>query len=278
MLSSTIATFLAIAAADVALGQSFSRCNPQLRDGCPPNSAFGIQQASCDLVQGTCGVFTPSAGTTTITHGVSGAAFKIGEQRDAPTIETPKYIFFGKLDVNIQAAPGAGIVTSAVLQSDDLDEIDWEFIGSDNARVQTNYFSKGNTSTYDRGKFHNVSNPTGSAHRYTIEWTKTQLVWSIDGEPVRTLLAKDCKAGTSSGFPQTPMQIKLGTWVAGKQGSAQGTIDWAGGYADWSKKPFVAYYKSVTITDYAGGDGPGRAATQYVYRDKTGTWESIQVQ
>ncbi|EFY99496.1 glycoside hydrolase family 16 protein [Metarhizium robertsii] len=278
MLSSTIATFLAIAAADVVLGQSFSRCNPQLRDGCPPDSAFGIQQASCDLVQGTCGVFTPSAGTTTITHGVSGAAFKIEEQRDAPTIETPKYIFFGKFEVHIQAAPGAGIVTSAVLQSDDLDEIDWEFIGSDNARVQTNYFSKGNTSTYDRGKFHAVSNPTGSAHRYTIEWTKTHLVWSIDGEPVRTLLAKDCKAGTSSGFPQTPMQIKLGTWVAGKPGSAQGTIDWAGGYADWSKKPFVAYYKSVTITDYAGGDGPGRAATQYVYVNKTGTWESIQVQ
>lgn len=91
--------------------------------GCPPNSAFGNQQASCDLVQGTCGVFTPSAGTTTITHGVSGAAFKIEEQRDAPTIETPKYIFFGTFEVVIQAAPGAGIVTSAVLQSDDLDEV-----------------------------------------------------------------------------------------------------------------------------------------------------------
>lgn len=102
-------------------------------------------------------------------------------------------------------------------------------------------------------------------------------MWSIDGRPVRTLLAKDCPPGPA-GFPQTPMQIKLGTWVAGKQGNAQGTVDWAGGYADWSRKPFVAFYKSVTITDYAGGDGPGRAARQYVYGDKSGTWQSIRVQ
>jgi beta-glucanase (GH16 family) len=101
-------------------------------------------------------------------------------------------------------------------------------------------------------------------------------VWSIDGRPVRTLLAKDAKGG--SGFPQSPMQIKLGTWVGGRQGSPKGTVDWAGGYADFSKAPFVAYYKSVTITDYAGGDGPGKAARRYVYGDRSGSWQSIRVQ
>ena len=44
---------------------------------------------------------------------------------NAPTITSKKYIFFGRVEIVIQAAFGAGVVTSAVLQSDCLDEIDW---------------------------------------------------------------------------------------------------------------------------------------------------------
>ncbi|OAA45651.1 cell wall glucanosyltransferase Mwg2 [Metarhizium rileyi] len=273
LLSNKLLLTLTVAAADV-FSQTFSKCNPLKTRGCPPNAAFGKKLASCNLTRDVCGVFTPTGGT----FGSRGAVFKIDKESDAPTIETPKFIFFGKLDVVMQAAPGRGIITSAVLQSDDLDEIDWEFIGGDNARVQTNYFSKGNVSTYDRGQFHAVSNPTGSSHKYTLEWTSAKVVWSIDDKPVRTLLAADCRDDTSSGFPQTPMQIKLGTWVAGKRGSAQGTIDWAGGYVDWKQKPFVAYYRDVVITDYAGGDAPGKDAKRYVYGDNTGRRQSIKVQ
>lgn len=45
------------------------------------------------------------------------------KESNAPTIGTEKYIFFGRIDVVCQAAAGQGIVTSAVLQSDDLDEV-----------------------------------------------------------------------------------------------------------------------------------------------------------
>lgn len=154
-------------------------------------------------------------------------------------------------------------------------QIDWEWIGSDNARVQSNYFSKGDTTTYDRGDFHPVNNPTGSVHTYSLEWKRDVINWIIDGKPVRTLNAKDAKGG--SGFPQTPMQVKLGTWCAGRQGASPGTVQWAGGYSDFSKGPFKAFYKSVTIVDYAGGDGPGKAAKEYVYGDKSGSAQSIQV-
>ncbi|KAG6016797.1 hypothetical protein E4U43_003085, partial [Claviceps pusilla] len=159
--------------------------------------------------------------------------------------------------------------------------IDWEWIGSDETRVQTNYFSKGDTTTYDRGQFHPVSNPMSSPHTYTIEWTRQEITWSIDGRPVRTLLARDAeaKATAAGGFPQTPMQVKLGTWVAGRADAAPGTVQWAGGYADWSRGPFAAYYKSVSITDYAGGDGPdARTASRYVWVDGSGRWESIRVE
>ena len=53
-----------------------------------------------------------------------GAVFKIENEKGAPTIESPEFIFFGKLEVELMVAPGAGIVTSIVLQSLTLDEID----------------------------------------------------------------------------------------------------------------------------------------------------------
>lgn len=154
-------------------------------------------------------------------------------------------------------------------------QIDWEWLGGDNAQVQTNYFSKGDVSTYDRGAFHPVVNPTGQFHVYSLEWTSKAIVWSIDGAPVRTLTYDQAKGGTS--FPQSPMQIKLGTWVAGRPDAAPGTVTWAGGMADFSQGPFNGYYKSIAITDYAGTDAPcTRSVTQYVYGDRSGTWQSIQ--
>lgn len=60
-----------------------------------------------------------------ISYGSNGAAFTINAQKQAPTIVLNKYVFYGKLEVVLQAAPGAGICTAVVLLSDDLGEIDW---------------------------------------------------------------------------------------------------------------------------------------------------------
>jgi hypothetical protein len=45
---------------------------------------------------------------------------------------------FGKVEFTAKAAPGAGIVSSFVLQSDTLVEIDWEWLGADPNEVQSN--------------------------------------------------------------------------------------------------------------------------------------------
>jgi beta-glucanase (GH16 family) len=187
-------------------------------------------------------------------------------------MQSYKYMFFGRVDITLQAAPGAGVVTSFVLQSDDLDEIDLEWVGGDNARVQSNYFSKGDTTTYDRGAYHAVDNPIGQLHTYSIDWTKDRVQWLINGVVIRTLTYADAKGGAS--FPQTPMQIKFGTWVAGRKDAPKGTVDWAGGYTNYAEGPFIAYYKSIKITDNAGGV---TGAKQYIYSDRTGTWQSIKV-
>ncbi|KOS22977.1 putative glycosidase [Escovopsis weberi] len=265
---------LALAASSVVSAQTFTDCNP-LKKTCPSDPAFGNDTITCDFSKGACDVFAELPGTT-LKYSDNGAVFSISTETQAPTIRTGRYILFGRVDVVVQAAAGAGIVTSSVLQSDDLDEIDWEWVGGDNTQAQTNYFSKGDTSTYDRGAFHEVDNPTGQFHKYSVEWTSQAVTWLIDDVPVRSLTAAQANNGAT--LPQTPMQVKLGTWVAGRKDAPEGTVQWAGGLTDFDKAPFLGYYKSISIVDYAGADGPtDKSIKEYVYGDHSGTWQSIKV-
>ncbi|KAI0175098.1 glycoside hydrolase family 16 protein [Pestalotiopsis sp. NC0098] len=261
----------ALVAAQMVSAQTFTSCNP-MEKTCPDDPALGTT-ATVDFTKGTNDLFQELDGTSLTYDDAQGAVFTINKETEAPTIETNKWIFFGKIDVTLKASTGQGVVTSFVLQSDDLDEIDWEWLGGDTTQVQTNYFGKGDTTTYDRGAYHPVNSPQDDFHTYTIDWTKDYVKWYIDGDLVRTLLYADAKDGTR--FPQTPMQIKLGTWVAGRKDAPEGTVEWAGGYTDFTKAPFVAYYKSITIQDYSNGvDG----ATYYSWSEGSdGSYESINV-
>ncbi|KAH9228473.1 glycoside hydrolase family 16 protein [Colletotrichum gloeosporioides 23] len=260
---------LAVALAATAVtAQTFTTCDPTKKD-CPADPALG-KSVSIDFTKGNNDDVFRKLDGTSVKFEDGGALFAINKETDAPTMASKKYMFFGKLEVVLKAAPGKGVVTSVVLQSDDLDEIDWEWIGSDTAQVQTNYFGKGDTTTYDRGAYHPVSDPINAYHTYTIDWTSDYVRWSIDGTQVRELKYADAKGG--SRFPQTPMEVKIGTWVAGRKDAPKGTVEWAGGYTDFNEAPFNAYYKSITITDNMGGK---KGAKEYVYGDKSGSWESI---
>jgi beta-glucanase (GH16 family) len=265
---------VALAATRMVSAQTFTDCDP-LEKECKPDAAFGKNGVDCDWTKGECKAFDALPGTT-ISYDGEGALFSIEKETNAPTMATHKRIFFGRVDVELVAAAGQGIVTSVVFESADLDEIDWEWVGGDNEQVQTNYFGKGDTTTYDRGAYHPVSDPLGTVHKYSIDWTKDRINWEIDGAVVRTLTYDEAQGGER--YPQTPMEIKIGTWVAGGKNSAKGTVEWAGGYTDFSKAPFNAYYKSISIVDYAGGDAPTKdEIKEYVWTDKTGSWESIKV-
>lgn len=89
---------------------------------CPNDPAFGKNSGDCDFTKGACGNFDSLPGTS-LSYNGNGAVFSISTETEAPTIRTGKYLFFGRIDVVVQAAAGVGIVTSAVLQSDDLDEV-----------------------------------------------------------------------------------------------------------------------------------------------------------
>ncbi|KAI2626936.1 glycoside hydrolase family 16 protein [Hypomontagnella submonticulosa] len=259
-----------LAATQLVSAQTHTDCDPTKKK-CPDDPALGTT-VNVDFSKGDNSLFSVADGTK-LTYDSKGAVFTINKETDAPTITSKKYIFFGKIDVEVQAAPGTGVVTSFVLQSDDLDEIDWEWLGGDKAQVQTNYFGKGDTTTYDRGAYHQIANPQDQVYKYTIDWTKDYVRWYINGNQVRELKYADAKGGTR--FPQTPMQIKLGTWVAGRSDAPEGTVQWAGGKTDFSKAPFVAHYKSIQITDYSNGV---KNAEKYSWADGSdGSYQSIKV-
>jgi len=179
-------------------------------------------------------------------------------------------VFFGRVDVKMKAAPGQGIVSSIVLESADLDEIDWEFIGGDNAQVQTNFYGKGNTTTYDRVIYHPVTTPQTLFHTYSIDWNAERLQFLIDGSLVRTVEYSEPKTVYGKNYPQTPMKLKLGNWCGGCEGSNQGTVEWAGGKTTFGDKPYTMVVDSVTVQNYNPADS-------YEWSDRSGSWESIDI-
>ncbi|KAL8727794.1 MAG: hypothetical protein Q9181_005580 [Wetmoreana brouardii] len=254
--------------APVALSQTFTSCNPLNTTTCPPNPALSTNH-TYDLTVSSFGSSTWNTTAGLLTYTRSGAEFTIATRGDAPTIQSQFYIFGGEVEVWMRAAEGQGVVSSIVLQSDDLDEVDWELLGGNNTHAQTNYFGKGNTTSYDRAVWYPVADPQGGFHNYTTRWTKEKLEWFIDGATVRTLKYEDANGGEN--FPQSPMNVRLGVWAAGDRENNNYTVEWAGGKTDYDKGPYTMVVQSVRVTDFSDGK-------EYRYGDMTGSWDSIKIE
>ena len=219
-----------------------------------------------DFRKGSVNSFAASGGGT-VSYGSDGVSFTVAKSGDAPQLTSIFYIMFGRVELTMKSAPGAGIVSSLVMQSDDLDEIDMEWLGADSTEVQTNYFGKGQTTTYNRGQFNPAANNQDEFITYTVDWTADRIVWSVGSTVVRTLNYADAATGQ---YPQTPMQVKFGAWAGGDPSTnAQGTVEWARGPTDYSAGPFSMVVQSISVTDYSTGK-------QYVYSDTSGDWQSIE--
>ncbi|OAA70336.1 Concanavalin A-like lectin/glucanase, subgroup [Cordyceps fumosorosea ARSEF 2679] len=265
--------FTRIAAAATLLGataaQVHTDCQPLNRTDCPPDPAFGTSHLfnfnatpSYDLWETTVGSVDYNADT--------GAGFSVKKQGDSPTIRSKFYIFWGRYEISLKVAPGTGIISSLMLLSDDLDEIDIEFMGANATQVTTNIFAKGDEDDHSFGKEHVMAGGNqDDYHTYIVDWTKERLEWSIDGNVIRTLAYNDAKNGDK--YPQTPMRMNIGIWAGGDPSLPKGTIEWAGGKTDYTKGPYTMFVKSIKMEDYTKG------AKEYSYGDKTGSYQSIQI-
>lgn len=125
MLPIELASLLLAVAAPLAQAQTFSNCNTKL-PSCAPNKAqaatlnanfAGASSLPAGWVQSVC------KGKTA--YDANGVGFTVAGSGDCPGIETEAYVFFGHFEVKMKAAPGQGIVSSIVMESDALDEVDW---------------------------------------------------------------------------------------------------------------------------------------------------------
>ncbi|KAL8635889.1 MAG: hypothetical protein Q9228_006663 [Teloschistes exilis] len=262
----------ALAAAIALIGQTHAQvttsCDPT-KGICPNDKGLAAPTYAIDFAS----VKTlPSewtlADSENVTLGPQGAEFAFEKRYDSPTMWTDFKFFFGRVEFVVKAAQGTGIVSSMVLLSGDLDEIDWEFLGGATSTVQTNYFGKGYTGTYNRSTTSAVTSPQTTFHTYAIDWSPTALIWSIDGAAVRTLKAADAD-GNGSQYPQTPMKVSLSLWDAGDPDAA--TQGWGGGVTPVPPpEPYVMYVKSVKIWNT-------NPAQQYKYTDQSGSYNSIKL-
>ncbi|OAK94049.1 concanavalin A-like lectin/glucanase [Phaeosphaeriaceae sp. SRC1lsM3a] len=255
----------AAALATLATAQTFTDCNPMEKD-CPNDPAMPATfetdfKAGKDAIKG----WKQTAGS--LNYGAKGAEFVVAKAGDAPTIQSEGFLHFGYVEVKMTAAKGQGIISSIVLQSQDLDEVDWEWIGGQEGKVQMNYFGKGNTTTYDRMIEAPVATTQTETHTYALNWTAEAITWIIDEKPVRTLKYADANGGKT--FPQTPCNVRLGNWPGGDS-KDKGTVEWAGGKVDYAQAPFTMTVESVKVINYSPG-------TEYKWTDKTGSFESIEV-
>lgn len=256
-----------LAALPNAFAQVSTDCNPLNTTDCPPDPAFGTDfnfQFNKTPADGT---WDTTAGDVLYTPNF-GAKFQINKQGDSPTIRSSFYVFWGRFEIWMKAASGTGIISSMMLLSDDLDEIDWEFMGGNSTHAETNYFGKG-AQDFHNAIYYPVNNGVqDDYHNYTIDWTKDRLEFHIDGSLVRTLLPKE--ANNSLNYPQTPMRLSLGIWAGGDPTLPEGTRQWAGGDTNYNDGPFTMYVRSTRITDYS-------KAKEYVYGDTSGSFESIKL-
>ncbi|KAI9845201.1 MAG: hypothetical protein M1838_001841 [Thelocarpon superellum] len=264
---------LIFAAQAVQAGSSALTCNPTATDGCAPDPGLGGTQ-SFDFRNGPSDAFT-NIGAGAPTYGAGGVSLTAAKSGDSPTLVSRFYLMFGRVEIMMQAAPGSGIVSTALMLSDDYDEIDWEFLGRDGSMVQTTYFGKGVPVNASSSASDSLPVPTSQTgiHNYTLDWTADRIVWTVDGTAVVTRTTADA-AGK---LPQTPCQLRMGIWIAGdpklnpsgKNGMCHLWREPWSGIADFADGPWTMLVQSVKVTDYSNG-------SYYAYGDNSGRWQSIQ--
>lgn len=267
MFRPTLLLPLTLLTATLTTAQTYTDCNP-LNSTCPSNPALGTtlsETYNATTTEFNPNLWTIEAGESLIQFGKEGAQLPLSGPKDTVTIKSNFYIFWGTVEFIMKASPGTGLISTVILLSQDLDEIDWEVKGGNTTSVSNNYYGWGNL-TQLFAEYPSMENPGPQEdfHNYTIDWNAERILFYLNGAVVRTV-----DAAEPGLYPQTPSRVQFGAWCGGCSENA-GTVEWAGGKPDWDAAPYTMFVKSLRIVDGT------QNATSYAYGDMTGSAASIK--
>ncbi|GJJ14898.1 hypothetical protein Clacol_009168 [Clathrus columnatus] len=174
---------------------------------------------------------------------------------------------YGTVTVRMKTSHYNGVVAAAILMSDIKDEIDWEAPGNSTTSIQNNVYILGIADYNNGGIASGLTDTFTEFHNYTVNWGPNNLEWLIDDKVVRSI---NSTAG-GHGMPASPSRLQISIWPAGINASAPGTVEWAGGYIDWSNPDYLAagdFYsivESVTVECAALPEDAPPNAQSFVY-------------
>ncbi|CAG8460565.1 1250_t:CDS:1 [Paraglomus occultum] len=163
------------------------------------------------------------------------------------TFNSSRLMHYGVVDVVLKANPVGGVVTAFITMSPEGDEIDYEIVGNDTHRVQSNWYWNGVIIWGAHGGIHDLPDNKliSDFNTYTLDWDPDRIIWKINGQPVRTLTRQETYENGIYKYPNRPSHIQFGIWDGS---TAPGTANWANGPINWDQEPNVLTSQIDTIS------------------------------
>ncbi len=201
-------------------------------------------------------------------------------------ISSTHYVWYGKITAKLKTSHLKGVVTAFILFSDVKDEVDFENVGADTEKMQTNYYYQG-ILDYTINSYNITTTDTfENEHSFEVDWTEDQITWSVDGEVGRTLNKSDTWNSTTQQYhyPQTPSRVQISLWPGGLASNAEGTIAWAGGEINWDAEDITKYgyyyavLDEVSIECYDAPSGTSTSgSSSYVFNNINANQSNVEI-